>query len=547
MKNNDSPRRKYKNWLAAPIVAGLLLGFFLLNLGSIRFKSLTTDEPKHYRYGMNILNLNSDRFDDSKMPFSALNALPAKIADFIPVGFIRHTLQKEITARMVTMLFSVLIALLVFLWSKTRYGLLPAFLSLLLYILDPNIIAHSRLITTDIYAAGMITLTIYTFWLFSNNRNWKYATLSAVMLGISQLAKYTSAYLYPILALIVLARDTPEWLAILREKDWQKARLNLANGTKHLAFFLVVSVLIINIGFLFNKSFTPLKDYNFRSDLFKSTQSELSAIGAFPVPVPYPYLEGLDWVLARERTGAGYGRLYMFGNLRKGQNFKGYFIFASLLKTPIATQIIILLGIAVYLWKRKFDGFRENELFFAIPVIFFFLYFNFIFRAQIGIRFYLVIFPLLYVFCGSLLRDWQIVRRQKKIALGVLLGYLAASVLLAYPNYIPYFNEIVWHQKDAYKYLADSNLDWEQSRWLRDQYLKAHPEIHYEPDQPRTGLIMVSPNKLVGVDGVKNRFLWLRKYFEPVDVIHDVYLLFHVTEKEYNRTIRKHIDPHSLL
>jgi hypothetical protein len=44
--------------------------------------------------------------------------------------------------------------LLVFYWSRALHGFLPAVFSLLLYALDPNIIAHSQLVTTDIYAAG---------------------------------------------------------------------------------------------------------------------------------------------------------------------------------------------------------------------------------------------------------------------------------------------------------------------------------------------------------------------------------------------------------
>jgi len=85
---------------------GLLAVFLAINIGSIRFKSYTTDEHKHYRYGENILNGDSDRFDDSKMPFSALNALPAKLGSLFPDGsFINRYSQKDILGRFVTMLF----------------------------------------------------------------------------------------------------------------------------------------------------------------------------------------------------------------------------------------------------------------------------------------------------------------------------------------------------------------------------------------------------------------------------------------------------------
>jgi hypothetical protein len=524
--------------LTKSILLGLLAVFLAINIGSIRFKSFTTDEHKHYRYGENILNGASDRFDDSKMPVSALNALPAKIATFFPEGSILNRyLQKDIIGRTVTMLFSLGIAYLVFRWSRSLYGLLPGFLALALYIFDPNIIAHSRLMTTDIFATGMVALTVYTFWLFSKHRTWKYATLSAATLGLAQLAKYTSAYLYPILAVIVVLRDAPLWLDIARRRDYRKGWGQLKRGLMHALFFLLISLLIINVGFLFNKTFTPLQDYIFRSELFQGIQEKFAPVGFLPVPTPYPFLDGLDWVQARERTGAGYGRLYMLGELQRAQGFKGYYIFASLLKMPIAGQVIVLLAFGAYFIKHKKHDFLENELFLFVPLLFFFYYFNFMFRAQIGIRFYLVLFPLLYVFCGSLVRDWAEFSMRSQVGLGVLLVYLLGSVLAAFPHYIPYFNELIWDQKQAYKYLVDSNLDWDQSEWIRDQYLAEHPEMILEPERPVLGRIVVSPNNLVGIVGEADRYDWLRENFEPVDIIADVYLVYDISEADYQRIL----------
>ncbi len=516
---------------------GLLLIFFLINLGSIRFKTFTTDEEKHYRYGMNILNLESDRFDDSKMPFSAMNAFPAKIAPLFPEGKVNLYLQKEQTGRLMSILFSVGAAYLIFQWSRALYGVLPGFLTLSLYIFDPNIIAHSRLMTTDIYAAGMIAVTLYTFWLFLRNRNWKYATLSAVMLGLSQLAKYTSAYVYPLLILIVLITDARVWREVFRERDnrlaWRKIRIGLA----YTMLFLLISILIINIGFLFNKTFTPLAEYEFRSELFQTIQERFSSFEFLRVPTPYPFLDGLDWVQARERSGFGYGRLYMLGELRKGENFKGYYIVASLLKMPIGSQLIVLFALVIYLFRFREYDFFANEVFLLVPLLFFFWYFNFMFRAQIGIRFYLVLFPLLYVFCGSLVKDWRRLKLSGKIGIGISLVYMVGSVLGAYPNYIPYFNELVWDKKDAYKYLVDSNLDWQQAEYLRDQFLKENPDVNEEPSQPVPGRVLVSPNNLVGIVGERDRYKWLRDAFEPVDVVADVYLLYDIKPEDFRRIL----------
>jgi hypothetical protein len=71
----------------ATLAAGLLLAaFVLLEVGSLRRMTLTKEENAHYRYGWQILNFNSKRFNNSEMPFSALNALPRKVASVLGPG-----------------------------------------------------------------------------------------------------------------------------------------------------------------------------------------------------------------------------------------------------------------------------------------------------------------------------------------------------------------------------------------------------------------------------------------------------------------------------
>jgi hypothetical protein len=342
-----------KTWIYRSAAFGMLIIFFCINLGSIQHETFTTDELKHYQYGANILNLDSSRFDDSKMPFSALNALPKKIAPYIPVGRIRLYFEKIESGRLITILFSLGIAYLVYHWSRSLYGPLAGLLALFLYAFDPNIIAHSGLITTDIYATGMIALSIYTFWCFSNKPNWKTATWSAIAVGLAQIAKYSCAYLYPILLGIIIIRYLPQVSRFLHAKNNRQIWRDLLSVGKYSLYFILISIAIINIGFLFNQTMTPLEDYVFRSELFQNIQEKLAPIGAVPVPVPYPYLEGLDWVQARERTGTGYGNIYLLGELHSGENFKGYYVAASLLKVPIATQIFILLSLGLYFIHHK--------------------------------------------------------------------------------------------------------------------------------------------------------------------------------------------------
>jgi len=167
--------------------------------------------------------------------------------------------------------------------------------------------------------------------------------------------------------------------------------------------------------------------------------------------------------------------------------------------------------------------------------LFFVIYFNFFYNIQIGIRFYLVIFPLLYVFAGGLLQGWAEFTWVPRVVLAGLGAYLVISVLSYYPHYISYFNEFVWDRSLSYKYLADSNLDWGQNQYYLSQYMKLHPDAIFEPARIETGQIIVSANDLLGV-GVgtasPQKYAWLRENFNPTGTIAYSYLIFDISQQD---------------
>jgi len=509
----------------------LILFFFIISMLSIKGKYWTMDEPNHLQYGVNILNGDSNRFDDSKMPVSAWNALPAKIASYLPEGAVKIYLEKKVTARLMTTLFSMLVAWMVFHWSRKLYGFIPALVSLGLYVFDPNIIAHSQLVTTDIYVTGMILFCCYWLWKFANSRKWQDGLIFSVMLGLAQLTKYTAVSLYPLCAILWLGYEWSRWRKNSGSRISPNVKQEAWMYVKYAVVVIAVSVVIINIGFLFNRSFTPLNQYAFRSELFKSI--DLSA----PVPTPYPYLEGLDWIMFKERTGVGFGRIYLLGETRQGTGFAGYYIIASLLKVPIAAQIILIAALIFYFAdKKRKQTFWVDEWFLLWLVLFYTVYFNFLYRAQIGIRYYLIVFPLMYVFAGGLFKEWQkFSRAQKGISFALAL-YLIVSVLSYYPNYLAYFNEIVWDRKMAYKYLADSNLAWGQDYYALKEYRAEHRDVVKAPEiphpLPKTRTFYVPVNQLVGVSYDPATYQWLRENFEPVGMIAPSYLLFQITPEQ---------------
>jgi hypothetical protein len=507
----------------------LLCMILALNILSSLGKSLTYDEPSHHKYGLQILNMNSDRFDDSKMPISALNSLPYWIGQKLSNGDLKTLLLNVEAGRIFTMLFSVLLGFYVFRWSGELYGITAAFFSLILYVFDPNILAHSRLITTDLFAAFGLTVSCYYFYRFLKDPNWKTGLWAASAVGFSQLLKYSCVFLYPLLLAMTIIFSWERMSKAVQSDDKAQLVFCLKTFAGYALMFIVVSILIINAGFLFNKTFTQLKNYSFRSQMFLDLQ-RIPGMRDLPVPVPYPYLDGLDQIRYRERTGYGYGSIYLFGKLRSGKGFPDYYVAASLLKVPLATLLIFLLAITRFVLKHREYDFKKNESFLFVPIVFFAIYLNLFFRAQMGIRFFIIIFPLVFVFCGSLFREWIKNSYKIKACALAMIFCLIVSVISYFPHYISYFNELVPDRKMAYKYLADSNLDWGQNRTVLKRYLKENPDIIWSPDDIVAGRIMVDTNYLVGI-GSPEKYRWLRENFEPVDQLFYAYPIFEIPEE----------------
>ena len=508
--------------------------FLFLTLGSLLLghKALTYDEPQHFRYGELIYQLNSARFIDSTMPISVLNVIASKLAETIVGDRLENAWQIMSIGRISTVVFSLGLGLLCFAWARSLYGGLAGLVTFGLFVLEPNIIAHSRLITTDIFAAGTITLTLFLFWRFLEGPSLGRAALAGLALGLAQIAKYTGLLLYPILILLTAIRHWP-WIASrLRCRAYRDIWRGLLSLLRYGLVFLVLSIVVINVGFLFNDTLAPFGSLDFRSTQIRSFQSLSRLMSRLPVPVPYPYLQGLDLVLIHEDTGIGSGSIYLLGELRQEEGFLGYFLVAALFKVPI--PLLALFGVSFVDWLRGFrsDEFRSREMYLLVPALVFAIYFNLFFRTQIGIRFFLVLFPTLLIFSSRIFARWKSFSRRVRYALIFSGVYLVVSVASYFPHYLSYFNELVPDRKQAYRILSDSNIDWGQNRAELTEFLAANPDYAFEPEDPTSGPVIVGVNALTGVLEDLSTFKWLRENFTPVGHLDYTYLIYDISPSD---------------
>ena len=217
------------------------------------------------------------------------------------------------------------------------------------------------------------------------------------------------------------------------------------------------------------------------SRAFTAFQSDAAFLRAVPVPLPSTYVKGLDFARQMQESSTVTGPPYLNGRLgiENGQKkgFKSYYLVALLYKVPLATQITVLLAtLGVFLYRAP-RQFWQAEAFLIVPAVVFVAVFSFS-HVQIGLRYILIMFPLLFVFASRIMVRWSRSGRHQ-VAIGVLLGYLLISNLSYYPHYLSYFNELMPDRKLSYTVIAHSDLDWGQNTSYIVKYLQDNPDVMF--------------------------------------------------------------------
>ena len=291
-------------------------------------------------------------------------------------------------ARLVMPLFSVIGALVVFAWSSKLYGAGGGLLSLALWTFCPNILAHARLITTDVGAASLGVLATFTFWLYRKKPTWLRTVLPGVFLGVAQLTKFSLLLLYGIWPLLWLIREVSlGWTG-----HWRRVGRGLAQGL----LMVVLSIVVIDTGYGFEGVGRPIgympfvsgtltrprdhpifsqprpRDPLARIREYRQNRFHGTFLARLPSPLPYHYLLGFDaqkleadgiWnrfltpipeigdaLGARGDELAGYP-VYLDGVLRD-ESWWYYYFAALAYKVPEGTWILVILSVAVLAWGR---------------------------------------------------------------------------------------------------------------------------------------------------------------------------------------------------
>ena len=496
----DYHRRNH--WRASTVVFGCFIVLFgAVAFTSSTYNSPTYDESVHLFAGYSYLKWGDFRANTEHPPLAkVLAALPLLALDIkepsrsnpywelIPK-------QRDYSWMMANqMLFSdndaetlfsyaklpmialgIVLGVFVYLWASEFFGLPAAGAAFFLYGLDPNILAHSPIVHTDIPFATFSFISTYFFCRGLQRWTWSIFFLTAVFFGLAMISKQAFLTIFPVWGVLALVKI---FLSGPQECHFGEPR-TVSNRWGKAALFLAVIGGCLITAYLFIWA-----AYGFRFDALSPGQSH--SISLTEVIPGNPFLHALvssvyKYHLFPEAWTQGF--IYHVESLRRPAYLLGqvsesgfwlYFPVAFAVKTPLPALLLFLVAIGMRVFKRKI---RMAEIYLLVPIVVYFLV-AVCSRINIGMRHLLPIYPFLFVLLGGTAAElWKEGQWYKRSGL-ILLGfwYLGSS-FQAYPHYLAFFNELAGGAKNGYKVLTDSSLDWGQDlkglkRWMDQNGVK---------------------------------------------------------------------------
>lgn len=427
----------------------LLLTFLGQGLVFISANSPTYDEAMHLAAGYSYLARREFRLELQNPPLiKILSALPVYLGYRLPFNpdpeqwrrgadwligqdfLYKSSLPADrilVLSRIPNLLLGAVLVVLIGWWAYRLWGQSAAVVGMALAALEPNLVAHSSLVTTDLGAALFTFLTLYLLWEYViSPSGWLLAAIG-IATGLALVSKYSTILLVGILGVVIAAHVLPGGFLPL---PW--AGRSTAPRRVGGRFIEAAAVLLLILSF-----------------------------AALVIPPAYffqgfsPWWAGLQWFLTlAEESQPGF-----FLGAYSQDGWWSYFPVAFLIKTPVGSLLLILVALVCYRVGAPLG--RREAIFLLGPVAFLFAAMTQA-KINIGLRHILSAYPFLFLVASRLAtvrfrRAWA-----APLLLGIPLTLTAVSSFRVAPHQLAYFNEFVGGPGEGYRYLSDSNLDWGQ-------------------------------------------------------------------------------------
>jgi hypothetical protein len=366
--------------------------------------------------------------------------------------------------RLAAGLLSLALSLLVFIAAREWFGTAAGLIAMVLVSFDPNILAHSALVTTDMGVTLFFLAAIYAFYRYVKQPSLVRLLLAGVAAGLLLATKHSGILIGPMLVLLA---------------GWEI--LTAANGSRGKVALRLIRALavIVAVGLLVLWSFygfryaarpaglalsTSLKDYAAPLSHFNS--AVVLFFARFHL-LPESYLMGLVDV----KRVAEFYPTFIFGKVY-AHGVWWYFPAAILIKTTLAMMALVALAAWAVITGRLRKG---REL--AFIVLPWAVYLAVAIQAgmNIGARHILPLYALAAILAGGGIAALAASNRRWAWVGAVLVLAHVVSALTVFPNYMAYANEAWGGPKNVHNLLSDANVDWAQQLIQVKQWQDKHP------------------------------------------------------------------------
>jgi hypothetical protein len=272
-------------------------------------------------------------------------------------------------ARIVCMFFILLGGYCCYQWTNSILGKFSSMIVLLIFFFSPYILGHGATIMPDVPAASLAVTSVYFFWKWLKRPDMQQAFTAGIILGLAELAKFTLLIFYPSFVAMWLLYRLPE-IKTLTKNHWLQQ-------TKQFVLMFAVSILIINMGYLFEGTGKLLGSYHFQTTLFTGSQTladvpngggnrfEKTPLAYFPMPLPSNFVQGIDTQRLDFERGLP---SYLRGEW-SDHGWWYYYLYALLIKTPLGTIGLFLLAIFCTFFQKGYNASWRDEMVILLPGI----------------------------------------------------------------------------------------------------------------------------------------------------------------------------------
>ncbi len=366
--------------------------------------------------------------------------------------------------RLAAGVFAVGLSVMVFLMGSTLFGEPAGLLALLLVVFEPNVLANSALVTTDMGVACFFLATIYCFYRYARQPSVIRLLLTGLAAGLALSSKHSGILLAPMLLGLTLVE-----IACAERGRSKRMAGTLLGG---MAATVIVAVVVLWAFYGFRYAARPA-GLAMNPTLSKYA-APLTGINSWVIGhvanwrlLPESYLMGMTDI----HYAAQQYPIFLLGH-DYAHGVWWYFPVALSIKTTLGLiGLVVLAGIAL-ISRRLRQG---RELAYLVVPGAIYLGVAILSGMNIGTRHVLFLYPLAALLAAAgLVALAQYSRRWLWIG-GGLVVFHVLSAMAIFPAEMAYSNEAWGGTANTHKYLSDSSVDWAQQLPHVKQWVDAHP------------------------------------------------------------------------